>query len=296
MAQTITTKPRAHCTPTTKGSGSSFYYSFLFLPRPRREAMHTIYALCHELDETIDHPPQGVNPHDRLAQWRREIAAMYHGAPQDPLTVNLANHVHTLGIPREYFQELMHGMEMDLTIRRYATFEDLSLYCYRVASVVGLICLNVFGTTDPRARDYAINLGLAFQLTNIMRDVGSDAERNRIYVPQEDLVRFDYSERQLLAKTYSPQFIRLMKFQAARARQYYQSAQAAYEALSATNRQALLPAEIMRAIYSSLLTRIEHTRFAVFASRVRVPPPLRLVIALTAWVRASVHNRFPRGK
>ncbi len=293
MTQMTTDIPAACARKTTHG-GSSFYYSFLFLPRPRREAMSAIYALCHEVDTTIDHPPHNVDPHDLLAQWRQEIDAMYHGTPRHPTTMSLAEHINRLAIPQEYFQALMNGMEMDLTVKRYATFEDLSLYCYRVASVVGLICLHVFGATHRHARDYAIHLGMAFQLTNIMRDIGADAERDRIYVPQEDLIRFDYSEQQLLTKTYSPQFIRLMEFQAARAREYYQKAHTLYDAMSSTHRQALLSAEIMRAIYFGLFTRIEKSRFAIFASRVRVPRPLRLAIALMAWARTSVKNRFSR--
>lgn len=256
--------------------------------------MSTIYTFCHELDATVDHPAQGVDPYDQLAQWRREIEATYQGTPQYPVTMSLADHVRTLGIPQDYFQELMTGMEMDLTIKRYATFEDLYLYCYRVASIVGLICLKVFGTTDPRAQNYAINLGMAFQLTNIIRDIGADAERDRIYVPQEDLARFDCSENQFLAKTSSPQFIRLMEFQAARAHDYYRKAQTVYDTLSSANRQSLLSAEIMRAIYLRLLTRIEKTRFAIFSSRIRVPPTLRLTTALMAWVRRSFQNRFSR--
>ncbi len=291
MTQRTPDSPAASA-PHTTHRGSSFYYSFLCLPRPRREAMSAIYRLCHELDTAVDHAPCGVDPRDQLTQWRREIEAMYHGTPRHPTTIGLADHVNRLAIPREYFQELLNGMEMDLTIRRYAAFEDLSLYCYRVASVVGLICLHVFGATDARA--YAIHLGTAFQLTNIMRDIGADAERNRIYVPQEDLVKFDYSEHQLLAKTYSPQFIRLMAFQAARTRESYQKAQTVYDALSSTHRRALLPAEIMRAIYHDLFTRIEKARFAVFASRIRVPRLLRLGIALMAWARASVEYRFPK--
>ena len=288
------TEAHSYCTQKTKDSGSNFYYSFLFLPRPRREAMYTVYTLCHELDAAVDHPHPGVDPCNQLAQWRREIESAYQGVPQYPVTISLADHARKLGIPQDYFQELITGMEMDLTIRRYATFEDLYPYCYRVASIVGLICLKVFGTMEPRARDYAINLGLAFQLTNIIRDVGADAERDRIYVPQEDLARVGCSEEQLLAKTYSPQFIQLMEFQSARAHEYYQKAQTVYDALSSADRQSLLSAEIMRAIYFNLLTRIEKTRFAVFSSRVRVSPFLRLTLALAAWVRRSFQNRVSR--
>ncbi len=291
---TTVTEAHSYCVQKTKDSGSNFYYSFLFLPRPRREAMYTVYTFCHELDATVDHPAPGVNPCDQLAQWRREVEAAYQGTPQHPVTISLAEHARNLDIPRDYFQELITGIEMDLTIRRYATFEDLYPYCYRVASIVGLICLKVFGTTDPRARDYAINLGMAFQLTNIIRDVGTDAERNRIYVPQEDLARFNYSENQLLVKTYSPQFIQLMEFQATRAHDYYRKAQTVYATLSSANRQSLLPAEIMRAIYFSLLTRVEKTRFAIFSSLIRVPPTLRLIIALMVWIRLAFQNRFSR--
>ena len=256
--------------------------------------MYTVYTLCHELDAAVDHPPDGADPCDQLAQWSREIEAAYQGSPQYPVTVSLAEHARNMDIPQDYFQELIAGMEMDLTIRRYATFDDLYPYCYRVASIVGLICLKVFGTMDPRAQDYAVNLGVAFQLTNIMRDVGADAERDRIYVPQEDLARFGCSEEQVLAKTASPEFTRLMEFQAARAHDYYRKAQTVYNALSSTDRQSLLVAEIMRDIYFNLLTRIEKTRFAVFSSRIRVPPLHRLTLALTAWVRRSFQNRVSR--
>ena len=184
MIRMTPAEAHAYCTQKTKESGSNFYYSFFFLPRARREAMYTIYTFCHEVDDAVDHPPPGVDPHNQLAQWRQEIEAVYHGTPRHPVTISLADHVNTLGIPQAYLQELIAGMEMDLTIRRYATFDDLYRYCYRVAAVVGLMCLKVFGTTDSRADEYAVNLGVAFQLTNIMRDIGADAERDRIYVPQ----------------------------------------------------------------------------------------------------------------
>lgn len=284
----------SYCTKKAKNSGSNFYYSFLFLSRARREAMSTVYTLCHELDAAVDRPPHGVDPREQLAQWRREIKAAYHGVPHYPVTISLAEHARRLDIPQDYFQELIAGMEMDLTIRRYATFDDLYPYCYRVASIVGLICLKVFGSVDPRAQDYAVNLGVAFQLTNIIRDVGADAERNRIYIPQEDLVKFGCSEGHLLAKTSSPGFIRLMEFQAARAHDYYRKAQTVYDALSSTDRQSLLVAEIMRDIYFNLLTRIERTRFAVFASRIRVHPLHRLTLALSAWLQRSFQNRVSR--
>ena len=216
--------------------------------------MYTIYAFCHEVDDTVDHPPPGTNPREQLSQWRREITPIYQGPPKYPATISLAAHARKLNIPESYLQELVTGMEMDLMNTRYATFNDLYPYCYRVASIVGLICLKVFGTQDPLAKDYAIILGVAFQLTNILRDVGADANRQRIYLPQEDLAHFDYSEQQLLEKKESAQFLELMKFQAKRAHEFYAKAQAVYETLSRKDRQSLVAAEIMRAVSYTHLT------------------------------------------
>jgi len=282
----------AYCTAKTKASGSNFYYSFFFLPRHRREAMYTVYTFCHEVDDTVDHPPPGINPYEQLSQWRQEIKAVYGGHPQYPATISLADHVQRLGIPEEYLQELVNGMEMDLTHTRYATFEDLYPYCYRVASIVGLICLKVFGTQDPRAQDYAINLGIAFQLTNILRDVGADADRQRIYLPQEDLARFQYPEEQLFSKIQSTEFLELMKYEATRAHEFYDKAQAVYDALSSDDRQSLIASEIMRHVYFRILTRIESSNFAVFGSRISLSPTLRLLIAISSYLRTTLSNRF----
>jgi 15-cis-phytoene synthase len=291
-APMTTEEAHAYCTAKTKASGSNFYYSFFFLPRFRREAMYTVYTFCHEVDDTVDAPPPGTNPQEQLSQWRQEIKAMYQGTPKHPVTISLAAHVRQLHIPEEYLQELVTGMEMDLTHTRYATFDNLYPYCYRVASIVGLICLKVFGTQDPRAQEYAINLGVAFQLTNILRDVGADADRQRIYLPQEDLARFKYSEQHLLAKTYSAEFLELMKFEASRAHEFYNKAQAVYDTLSRSDRRSLLAAEIMRGVYFKILTRIETSNYTVFASRIRIPPALRILIALKSWLRTSFNNRF----
>lgn len=254
--------------------------------------MYTVYAFCHEVDDTVDHPPPGTNPREQLSQWRQEIKAMYQGTPKYPATISLAAHARNFNIPESYLQELVTGMEMDLMNTRYATFDDLYPYCYRVASIVGLICLKVFGTQDPRAKDYAINLGVAFQLTNILRDVGADANRQRIYLPQEDLAHFNYSEQQLLEKKESAQFLELMKFQAKRAHEFYEKAQAAYETLSRKDRQSLLAAEIMRGIYFRILTRIQTSNYAVFGPRISLSPAHRILIALYTWLRHSLINRL----
>ena len=277
---------QAYCTAYTKQSGSNFYYSFLFLSKAKRQAMYTIYAFCKAVDSAVDEPPAGSNPKEELRRWRRELDAVYGGTPTLPITVSLAHHVKALSIPKAYFEELVKGVEMDLTNNRYATFNELSLYCYRVASVVGLICLHIFGTTSPRAQDYAVSLGMAFQLTNILRDVGADASDNRVYLPLDDLRASNYSEKALLQKTYSPEFKILMQQEAARARQYYEKARAALAALPPSERRALIVAEIMRGIYSRILDKIERSGYQVFGPRISLSTSHRLAIALSIWLRS----------
>ena len=188
----------------------------------------------------------------------------------------------TASLEEQVLKPIEDRNEMDLTIARYATFRDLYQYCYRVASVVGLICLKIFGARAPEARTYAVNLGVAFQLTNILRDLKPDGERGRIYLPAEDLARFGYGEQDLLAGAYTPKFISLMEFECRRAQEHYHAAEAA---LPDSDRRALLPAEIMRAIYHTILERIEAARYQVFARRITLPPPRRLAVALWTWLK-----------
>jgi len=277
---------QAYCTAVTKRSGSNFYYSFLFLPRERRDAMYAVYAFCREVDSAVDDPPPGSNPQQALGQWRQELAAAYGGSPTYPVAVSLADHARRLNIPREHFEELIAGVEMDLTTPRYATFDELYRYCYRVASIVGLICLHIFGTRSAAAKDYAVNLVLAFQLTNILRDLAADADRNRIYLPQEDLARFGYRDADLLGRAYNPQFLELMRFEAGRAREFYRKAQAAADMLPLDDRRALRVAEIMRGVYARILDRIEASRYRVFDARITLSPPHRLAIAASVWLRS----------
>lgn len=279
---------QAHCTELTKKSGSNFYYSFLFLPKAKREAMYTVYAFCKAVDSAVDEPPAGSNPRDELARWRAELEAVYRGTPSWPITVSLAHHVAALSIPKGYFEELIKGVEMDLTMTRYATFDELSRYCYRVASVVGLICLHIFGVTSPRAQDYAVNLGMAFQLTNILRDLGADAAQGRIYLPQEDLRACGYTEAALLQHTHSPEFTELMKREIDRARQYYEKARAALMSLPRHERRALTVAEIMRGIYFRVLLKIERSDYRVFGPRIRLSTGHRLAVAAGVWLRARL--------
>ncbi len=288
-----TLEAQDYCTAVTKRSGSNFYYSFLFLPRERREAMYTVYAFCKEVDSAVDEPPAGSRPEDEVARWRAELAAAYRGTPTRPVTVSLAAHARRFQIPQALFEELINGVEMDLSIHRYRTFEELYRYCYRVASVVGLICLRIFGTQSPHAEDYAVQLGLAFQLTNILRDLGVDADQGRIYLPLEDLGRFGYSEADLLARRETTAFFDLMRFESARAEQYYAQARASLEALPASDRRALTVAEIMRGVYSRILRRIKASNYRVFGPRIRLSPPHRLGVAAAIWIRSRWSSKTP---
>jgi len=288
---------QVYCTALAKRSGSNFYYSFFFLPPDRRDAMHAVYAFCREVDSVVDEPEPGSNPYDRLARWREELASLYRtehstvappAQPLSPVMTCLRGHIRRLGIPREYFDDILAGVEMDLTIKRYAKFRDLYQYCYRVASAVGLVCLKIFGARTPEAQSYAINLGVAFQLTNILRDLKTDGTRGRIYLPMEDLTRFGYSEQDLLTGAYTPAFVNLMEFECHRAQEYYRAAVAA---LPEADRRALVPAEIMRAIYHTILERIEACRYRVFRRRITLSPPHRLAVALKAWLTCRLSGR-----
>ena len=278
---------QAYCTAYTKKSGSNFYYSFLFLPKAKREAMYTVYAFCKAVDNAVDEPPAGSNPKEELKRWRSELDAVYRGTPIYPITVSLAHHVKILSIPKAYFEELIKGVEMDLFNNRYVTFDELSLYCYRVASVVGLICLHIFGVTSPRAQNYAVDLGMAFQMTNILRDLGADAAQGRIYLPLDDLRACNYPEKAMLQHTYSPEFKTLMQQETARAHHYYEKAHAALLALPRRERQALTVAEIMRGIYSRILKKIEQSDYQVFGPRISLSTTHRLAIALGIWLRSN---------
>jgi phytoene synthase len=248
--------------------------------------MYALYAFCREVDSVVDEPAPGSNPEMHLAFWRAELDALYSSSltklpPRSPVVACLAEHIRRFTLPQAYFEDIIDGVKMDLTIDRYRTFEDLSIYCYRVASAVGLICLKIFGARDAKSETYAVNLGLAFQLTNILRDVKSDAGRGRIYLPQEDLERFQVREDEILQGVYSDRFSELMAFECRRADDYYRGAK---EALTETDRDALLPAEIMRAIYQSILERIKTSGYQVFKDRIGLSPSRRLALAIKVWL------------
>jgi len=264
-------------------SGSNFYYSFLFLPRRKREAMYALYAFCRTVDDAVDQGPSNPGEQRRiLAEWRGELRRAYEGHPSQPIAVHLAEVVRAFPIPRQHLEAILDGVEMDIDKRRYATFEELFEYCYRVAAAVGLASIEIFGYTDPRTRDYAVNLGVALQLTNILRDLKTDAERGRIYLPLDELRRFGYAEEDLLRGRYTPAYLGLVRYQTDRAQAYYRAARAA---LPRIDRRRLAAAEIMGAIYRALLTEIEARQFRVFEERVRLSTPRKVAIALGAFSR-----------
>lgn len=228
------------------------------------------------MDDGVDEEFDPERARGSVERWRREIELLYNGRPEELVTQALAPHVERFRIPRIYLEELVTGIEMDLTRARYGTFHDLARYCYRVASVVGLICLRIFGDDEERGRGYAEDLGLALQLTNILRDVGVDHARGRIYLPEDERLQFGYGEDALARSERSPAFLELMRFQAARARGFFAAAEREAAHL---DRKRLVAAEIMSRVYRRLLDRIEASGFDVFRREIRVPRVERVWIA-----------------
>jgi phytoene synthase len=277
----------------TRKSRSNFFYAFLCLPRRQREAIFAVYAFCRIVDDAVDLGRDREAQQRVLQQWREEIARVYGGTPEHPAAQRLQDAIKIFPIPRDALLEVIAGVEMDLERSTHETFEELYPYCYRVASAVGLCCIEIFGYEDPRAREYAVNLGIALQLTNILRDVQVDAQAGRVYVPQEDLRRFGVKADDLVAGRYTPAFVELMSFEAARARAYYERA---WAALPESDAPRLFAAEIMGRTYWALLRAIEARRFQVFGVRVALPTRRRIAIALSCWLRARWHNGRPRAR
>ncbi len=273
--------PAEYCQDKAARSGSSFYYSFLFLPPERRRAITALYAFCREVDDIADEGPDPQVAQAKLDWWRGEVAALFQGAPSHPVTQALAPGVAAYGLRKELLLEIIAGMEMDLHPRRYPDFAALTLYCHRVAGVVGELAAAIFGRTCPGTTDYAHRLGLAFQLTNIIRDVGEDARRGRIYLPQDELARFGVSEADLLAGREGPGFQALMAFQIERAEAAYDAALAA---LPAEDRKAQRPGLLMAAIYRAVLAKIRREGCPVLRRRVSLPPVQKLWLAWKTWV------------
>jgi len=275
--------PQEYCQEKAAASGSSFYYSFLFLPKPQREAITALYAFCREIDDIADECHEELVARTKLAWWRKEIGNLYNAIPQHPVTQALAPAVTRYQLNEEHFHEIIDGMEMDLEQNRYAEFKHLQLYCYRVASVVGLLSASIFGFSNNRTLKYAHDLGLAFQLTNIIRDVGEDARRNRIYLPQDELARFGVTDDDILQSRETPQMQQLLEFQIERAESYYDRA---LGELPDEDRKQQRTGLIMTAIYRTLLREIRAGGASkVLNARISLTPLRKLWLAWTTWIR-----------
>jgi phytoene synthase len=275
--------PDEYCQERAAASGSSFYYSFLFLEPRRRQAITAFYAFCREVDDVVDECPDAGLARTKLTWWRSEVQALYEGHPTHPVTQALMESLKHFSLPQEQLQEIIDGMEMDLEQVRYADFKALHLYCYRVASVVGLLAAEIFGYKDRQTLKYAHDLGLAFQLTNIIRDVGEDAQRGRIYLPQDELHRFGVTAADLLQARYGDNFSRLMAFQVERAREMYRQA---FSQLPASDRKAQRAGLIMAAIYQATLAEIVRDNYRVLDQRISLPPLRKLWLAAKTWLLA----------
>ena len=275
--------PDEYCQQKAAASGSSFYYSFLFLEPPRRRAITALYAFCREVDDIADEVADPGVARTKLAWWRTEIANLFAGHPRHPVTQALAPFTAAYQLDAGRMNEIIDGMEMDLVYHRYPDFDALKLYCHRVAGVVGQLSASIFGYRQPQTLEYAEALGTAFQLTNIIRDVGEDARRDRIYLPQDEMARFGVTSEQVLERRASEGFARLMEFQAERARSYYE---AAYAKLAAEDRRSQRAGLIMAAIYRTLLEEIRRDRFPVLSQRIALTPLRKLWIAWRTWVAA----------
>jgi len=266
---------------------TNFYYAFVFLPPEKRQAIEAVHAFARRGDDVAD---SGLEPHAAavsLECYRQALEDCYTGDPSrlpTPQLAALAESIRRFNIPRQPFEDLILGFEMDLSLVSYRTFEELSLYCYRVASTIGLISIEIFGYQNPQTREYAVKLGKALQLVNILRDIPQDAQRGRTYIPQEDLERFEVRPSELLAGAYSDSFIELMQFECDRTQQHFLEAR---HLLPEEDRRAMVAAEIMAAIYWGILKRIRRRRYNVFGERVRVPRPLKFWTALKVYLGAE---------
>ncbi|WP_348698247.1 presqualene diphosphate synthase HpnD [Duganella fentianensis] len=274
--------PDDYCQQKTAQSGSSFYYSFLFLPPERRRAITALYAFCREVDDTVDDCTDESVARIKLAWWRKEIANMYAGQQSHPVTQALQPHLALYDLKQEHLQAIIDGMEMDLNQTRYLDYAALSKYCWHVASVVGILSASIFGATRPETLRYAEKLGHAFQLTNIIRDVGEDARKGRIYLPINELQQFNVTAADLLNARHSEKFEQLMAFQTARAQAAYDEA---YALLPKEDRRAQRPGLMMAAIYRTLLTEVEADGYHVLTQRISLTPIRKLWLAWKTYIR-----------
>ena len=265
---------------------TSFSYSFLVLPAAQRRAIGVVWDFCRAVDDAVDEAPDPATAAREIVKWREEVARLFgDDTPVTPQAQQLKPCIPMFSMSRQPFDDLVDGVEMDLRRSRYDTFDELAGYCRRVASAVGLICIEIFGCRDSRSRDYAFNLGLALQLTNIIRDVGVDFANGRVYLPQEDLARFGVTEDDIRAGKVTGPVRRLMAHECVRARQFFD---AAAQAMPPAEARRLVAAEIMGGIYFEILRRIERRGYDVFTEVIRVPKIIRARIALTIWAMSQL--------
>ncbi len=274
--------PQEYCEDKVRQSSSSFTSSFRFLPREQRDAMTVLYAFCREVDDVVDECSDAGVARTTLNWWRAEVANIYSGNPQHPVCRALVPVVRRYQLAQEYLLEIIDGMAMDLEQPRYADFKSLQLYCYRVASVVGLLSAEIFGYQDRRTLKYAHDLGIAFQLTNIIRDVGEDARRNRIYLPMDEMQQFGVTAADILQGRETEGFQKLMAFQIERARRYYDQA---FAQLPDVDRKAQRAGLVMAAIYRATLDAVEHSGCHVLKQRVSLGPLYKRWLAIKAWLK-----------
>lgn len=264
-------------------SKSSFYYAFNLLPAEQRDAMNTVYAFCRETDDIVDEGTVNDDlKFEKLRKWRIELEKSLKGHSDYPLINKLSKTIQNFNIPLEPFFDLIKGMEMDLQKKRYLTFSDLQTYCYNVASTVGLMCIEIFGYKHPSARDFAVNLGIALQLTNILRDIKKDAQKGRIYLPKEDLDKFNYKESDVFNSIYNENFQRMMKYQVERATDYFN---AATDCLNPEDRRAMFAARAMQHIYHQMLKKIVSADYDVYNNKINISTVKKVGISLGVWAK-----------
>ncbi len=269
-----------------KKSSSSFYFAFNLLPQEKRDAMNTVYAFCRETDDLVDegNEPEEIK-YEKLRKWRIELEKALVGQSDYSLLNKLGKTISQFNIPLDPFFELLKGMEMDLQYKRYLSFDDLKTYCFRVASTVGLMCIEIFGYKHKSAKDFAVNLGIALQLTNILRDIKKDSARGRIYLPQEDLQRFNYSEQDLFNQVYNANFIDLMIYETNRAEEYFKKATMN---LSLDDKGSMFAARAMQHIYHKLLEKIIDADYNVYQKNIKVNKIEKAGIAIGVWAKYSL--------
>jgi phytoene synthase len=269
-----------------KKSKSSFYYAFNLLPAPQRDAMNTVYAFCRETDDIIDNAEDSDElKYEKLHKWRVELEKSIKGNSNYNLLNKLGTTISQFNIPLDPFFELLKGMEMDLETKRYVSFDDLRIYCYRVASTVGLMCIEIFGYKNKSTRDFAVDLGIALQLTNILRDVKKDSQAGRIYLPQKDLMKFNYSEADLIANVYNQNFKDLMKYESEIAIKYFEDAT---RDLDLDDKPAMFAARAMQHIYFKLLRKIIDAEYNVYQKNIKVTNIEKVGISLGVWAKYSL--------